>query len=72
MGKMLPIKLILEISRAGTNQEGKLLVRAGSGVCVADDTTQWLCPSAWAGTSLVLGRAKQHQPKRNELGKHSH
>lgn len=38
MGKMLPIKIILEISCAGTNQEGRLLVRAGSGICVADDT----------------------------------
>lgn len=74
MGKMLPIKLILEISSAGPSQEGRLFVRSEGWQwdLGCDVTTQWLCPSAWAGTKLPLGRAVQHQPKRIELGKHSH
>lgn len=41
-GKMLPIKMIIEISNAVISHEGKCLTGAGSGFCVADDMTYWL------------------------------
>lgn len=51
-GQNAAVKQILEISSAGTNQEDRLLVRAGSRICAADDTTQWLCPSAGLGQTF--------------------
>lgn len=64
MGKMLPIKLILEISSADINQEGEWLTGAGSGFCVADDPTHWLCvPTTGLGQPSCRGRATQpHLP----------